>query len=72
MQIRLRCFKCGTPFVVKNEEISAALDVIYAENLKHYNCHCPKCGRANKVSKTQMKKALPSWTPTEVEETTEE
>ena len=63
MQINLRCFKCATPFVIKSEEVAAALDQIQAENLKHYNAHCPKCGRANKVSKKQLRMAAPNWQP---------
>jgi DNA-directed RNA polymerase subunit M/transcription elongation factor TFIIS len=63
MQIRMRCFKCQTLFVVKIDEIKAALEVVHAENLKHYNAHCPKCGRANKVSNNQLKKAVPNWKP---------
>jgi len=63
MQLNLRCFKCSTPFVVTPEEVKAALDQLQSENLKHYNAHCPKCGRANKVSKKQLLQAAPSWTP---------
>ena len=63
MQIRMRCFKCQTPFVLKNDEIKAALETVHSDNLKHYNSSCPKCGRANKVSKNQLKKAIPNWEP---------
>jgi len=63
MQLNMRCFKCSTPFVIKPEEVNAALDQIQTENLKHYNAHCPKCGRANKVSKKQLRQAAPNWQP---------
>jgi PHP family Zn ribbon phosphoesterase len=49
--------------VVKPEEVKAALDQLQLENLKHYNAHCPKCGKANKVSKKQLLQAAPNWTP---------
>jgi hypothetical protein len=61
MQINLRCINCHTPFSVKQDEIEAALTTVYAEGHKHYNAHCPRCGRANKVSKTQLHRAAPKW-----------
>lgn len=64
MQLNMRCFKCSTPFVIKSDEVNAALDQIQTENLKHYNAHCPRCGRANKVSKKQLRQAAPNWKPT--------
>jgi len=65
MQIRMRCFKCQTLFVVKTDEIKSALETLQAEKFKHYNSHCPKCGRSNKISAAQLKKALPNWKPSE-------
>ncbi|MFN2146088.1 MAG: hypothetical protein ACK2T7_12110 [Anaerolineales bacterium] len=61
MQINLRCFSCQTPFQVKNEEIEAALTTLQQQGLKHYNAICPRCGKANKVSKAQLKRAAPGW-----------
>ena len=69
MQIRMRCFKCQTLFVIKNDEIRAALEVVHSDNLKHYNSSCPKCGRANKVSNNQLKKAIPNWEPSSTNST---
>jgi ribosomal protein S27AE len=63
MQINIRCFSCHTPFSVKQEEIEAALTVVTEEGLKHYNAHCPRCGKANKVSKKQLRQAAPKWEP---------
>ena len=63
MQINLRCFSCQTPFQVKNDEVISALSKIQEEGLKHYNVICPRCGKANKVSKAQLKRAAPGWKP---------
>jgi hypothetical protein len=63
MQINIRCFSCHTPFSVKQEEVEAALTLLYQEDLKHYNANCPRCGKANKVSKKQLRRAAPKWEP---------
>ena len=63
MQINIHCFSCHTPFSVKQEEIEAALTTVTQEGLKHYNAICPRCGKANKVSKKQLLRAAPKWEP---------
>lgn len=63
MQINLRCFSCQTQFQVKNEEVISALTTLQEEGLKYYNAICPRCGKANKVSKAQLKRAAPGWKP---------
>ncbi len=63
MQINIRCYSCKTPFSVKTEEVTAALNQVHTEDLKHHNALCPRCGRANKVSKKQLKRAAPNWQP---------
>ncbi len=61
MQINLRCYSCNTPFQVKIEEVEAALTLLFEEGHKHYNAICPRCGKANKVSKAQLRRAAPNW-----------
>ena len=63
MQVRLNCFNCHTPFVIKPDEVDAALNELHEKDFKHYNAHCPKCGKANKVSKKQLQQASPNWKP---------
>jgi hypothetical protein len=63
MQIRLRCYNCRTPFAVKPDEVIAALNLLHREEHKHYNALCPRCGRANKISKGQLRRAVPNWQP---------
>jgi len=63
MQVQLRCYKCSTPFSIKPDEVTAALNQLHTEKLKHDNAHCPKCGRANKVGKKRLRQAAPNWQP---------
>lgn len=63
MQINIRCFSCHTPFSITNEEVESALTQIYEEGYKHYNALCPRCGKANTVSKSQLRRAAPNWKP---------
>lgn len=63
MQIRLRCFSCSTPIILKQEEVDAALTQMHEADHKYYNALCPKCGKANKISKKQLVKASPKWEP---------
>jgi phage FluMu protein Com len=36
-----------------------ALDYIEEENLSHYDVRCPKCRTTNRVSKKQLRRAVP-------------
>ena len=65
MQIRMRCYNCRTPFAVKDDEIQAALNQLHHEGHKHYNALCPRCGRTNKVPQKQLKRAAPTWEPSQ-------
>lgn len=67
MQVNLRCFSCHTPFSLTVEEVESALNLVHEEGLKHYNAICPRCGKANKVSQAQLKRALPHWEPPKAE-----
>ena len=53
------------PFNIKKDEVAAALDYLHAEELSHYNAHCPRCRKANRVSREQLLKAAPYWVPPE-------
>lgn len=65
--MQLRCRNCNRPFALKREEIHAALEIVHAEDLKHYNVHCPHCGKSNKISVKELKRGAPGWTPAPVE-----
>lgn len=61
--MQIRCRNCNRPFAVKKEEVHAALDMVNAEGLKYYNTHCPHCGKTNRVTKKQLERAAPGYTP---------
>jgi phage terminase large subunit GpA-like protein len=69
--MQIRCRNCTRPYALKREEVLTALDMMHAENLKHYDSHCPHCGKNNQVSIKEMKRFAPSWAPKEAEKEAE-
>lgn len=63
--MQIRCYKCHTPFDFKKDEIHAALNEITTEGHKYYNVHCPRCRRANKLPKKQLRRWAPTWVPSQ-------
>ena len=59
--MNLRCFYCQTPFTLSRAEILAALQQMDSENMNHYDAHCPRCRRANSVSRQRLEMFLPNW-----------
>jgi len=59
--MNLRCAFCQTPFSIGRNEKLAALQHMYAENLSHYDAHCPRCRRATPVLRQKMEMTLPNW-----------
>jgi len=59
--MNLTCFYCQTPFTLSTEVKIAALRKMHAENLHHYDARCPKCGRANAVSRERLEMFTPGW-----------
>jgi hypothetical protein len=51
-------------FAIGREEMVAALQTMEAENLTHYDAHCPKCRRANRVERKKLELANPNWQET--------
>ncbi|MGB9673801.1 MAG: hypothetical protein ACPL3P_06645 [Anaerolineales bacterium] len=62
--MQIRCNHCHKPFALRKEEVLAALDMLQAQNLHHYNAYCPHCRRANRISKDELQHAAPEWKPT--------
>lgn len=62
--MNLRCMYCQTMFAISREEMVAALQTMEAENLTHYDAHCPKCRRANRVERKKLELANPNWQET--------
>jgi len=59
--MNLRCAFCQTPFSIGRNEKLAALQHMYAENLTHYDAHCPRCRRATPVLRQKLEVTLPNW-----------
>lgn len=62
--MNLRCMYCQTMFAISREEMIAALQTMEAEGLNHYDAHCPKCRRANRVERKKLEMANPNWQET--------
>jgi len=59
--MNLRCFYCQTPFTLGRAEILAGLQRMDAENMNHYDAHCPRCRRANSIARQRMEMFMPNW-----------
>lgn len=59
--MNLRCSFCQTPFTIGRVEKLAALQHLYAENLNHYDAHCPRCRRATPVLRQRLEMTMPNW-----------
>lgn len=59
--MNLRCSYCQTMFALGRETILVALEQMEDEGLHHYDAHCPRCRRANSMSRDRLEKALPVW-----------
>ena len=59
--MNLTCFYCQTPFTLSMEQKIAPLRKMHAENLHHYDAHCPRCGRANAISRERLEMFTPGW-----------
>jgi phage FluMu protein Com len=71
-KMQLRCTNCHKPFALSKETVHSALDQISNENLNHFNAHCPHCRRVNRVSKKQLRRAAPTWSPADSETSSDE
>lgn len=59
--MQLRCQHCQRPFAFGKEAVLAALEELEQHKLHHYNAICPHCGRTNRVSQKELKRAAPQW-----------
>jgi hypothetical protein len=62
--MNLRCMYCQTMFGISRENMLIALQTMEAENLSHFDFHCPKCRRANRVEREKLELANPNWQET--------
>ncbi len=59
--MNVTCFYDQTPFTLSMDEKIAALRKMHAENLQHYDARCPRCGRANAISRERLEMFTPGW-----------
>jgi len=59
--MNLRCSFCQTPFTIGRIEKLDALQHMEANNLKHYDAHCPRCRRATPVTRERLEMSMPNW-----------
>ena len=59
--MNIRCSFCQTPYAIGRTETIAALQHMEAENLTHYDAHCPRCRRATPVLREKLEMTLPNW-----------
>jgi hypothetical protein len=59
--MNLRCSFCQTPFTLGRLEKLDALQHMDANNLTHYDAHCPRCRRATPVLRQKLEMTIPNW-----------
>ena len=60
--MQLRCQQCHRPFAIGKSEVHAALDMLFEDDLAHYNAQCPHCRKVNRVSREELIRSAPEWT----------
>lgn len=61
--MQFRCRNCNRPFGMKRDEVHALLTAMHTERLRYSNVHCPHCGKSNKVTKNELQRMVPGWSP---------
>ena len=59
--MNLRCLYCQTPFTLSRNEMLSALVTMKDKVMNHYDAHCPRCRRANSISRQRMELFYPNW-----------
>ena len=59
--MNLRCSFCQTPFTIGRIEKLDALQHLEANNLTHYDAHCPRCRKATPVLRQKLEMTMPNW-----------
>ena len=59
--MNLRCLYCQTPFTLGRVEMLTALVSMNDKSQNHYDAHCPRCRRANSISRQRMELFFPNW-----------
>lgn len=59
--MNLRCLYCQTPFTLSRAEMLSALISMDEKHQNHFDAHCPRCRRANSISRQRMELFFPNW-----------
>lgn len=59
--MNLRCIYCQTPFTLARTEMLGAIVTMNEKSQNHYDAHCPRCRRANSISRQRMELFFPNW-----------
>ena len=59
--MNLRCIYCQTPFTLSRSEMLGAIVSMNEKGQNHYDAHCPRCRRANSISRQRMELFFPNW-----------
>jgi phage FluMu protein Com len=59
--MNIRCAFCQTPYAIGRTEMLAGLQLLEAENLSHYDAHCPRCRRVTQIPRQKLEIAFPNW-----------
>ncbi len=59
--MNLRCIYCQTPFTLSRSEMLGAIVNMNEKSQNHYDAHCPRCRRANSISRQRMELFYPNW-----------
>jgi phage FluMu protein Com len=59
--MNLRCIYCQTPFTLARPEMLSAIITMNEKHQSHYDAHCPRCRRANSISRQRMELFFPNW-----------
>ena len=59
--MNLRCIYCQTPFTLSRPEMLSAIILMHEKGMNHYDGHCPRCRRANSISRQRMELFFPNW-----------
>jgi len=59
--MNLRCIYCQTPFTLARTEMLSAIVTMNEKGQNHYDAHCPRCRRANSISRQRMELFFPNW-----------
>jgi hypothetical protein len=59
--MNIRCMYCQTPFTISMNDKIGALRRMHTEGMHHYDAYCPRCRRANSVSRERLEMFTPGW-----------